>query len=79
MSFLLLRVDHFLCLPLASVTDVPHQLVAGSQKLKCLAGTRQDTANPNVDFGTRIGSRLYPRPTGRLEAKTFQEEGRGHK
>ena len=42
MSFLLLRVDHFLCLPLARVTHVPHKLAAGSQKLKCLAGTGQD-------------------------------------
>lgn len=36
MSFPLPRVDHFLRLPLASVTDGPHKLTASSQKLKCL-------------------------------------------
>lgn len=51
-------------------------------------GARQDRANPNVDFGTRIETSFYPVLTGR-EAKAFlakepgtpakrREAGTGH-
>ena len=33
MNFLLLDVDHFLCIPLTSVTGAPHKVAGGSQQL----------------------------------------------